>query len=149
MSFRLRPAESRDAAAIRALIRQGRINPIGLDWRRFWLAVDAKDRVIGCGQVKPHTDGTRELASIAVSAQWRGRGVARALIEKLVADHPPPLYLTCRARLGALYARFGFTPVPLADLSPHFRRIWRIYRAFRWLFREGEGLLVMRLGLLE
>lgn len=146
MSFHIRPAQRQDAPAIRALVRQVRINPSSLDWQRFWLAVDDDDRIIGCGQVKPHADGTRELASIAVRPEWRGQGIARALIERLLANNPPPLYLTCRARLEALYGRFGFIPVPPAELPLYFRRIWRVYRVVHWLFREGQGLLVMRLG---
>jgi hypothetical protein len=35
-----------------------RINPMDLDWRHFWLVVDQDDSLIGCGQIKPHSDGT-------------------------------------------------------------------------------------------
>ena len=30
---------------------------MALDWHRFILAIDPFGKVIGCGQVKPHSDG--------------------------------------------------------------------------------------------
>ena len=52
-----RPAQASDEAAIKALIRAVNINPIGLKWQRFMVAVDENGRLIGCGQIKPHRDG--------------------------------------------------------------------------------------------
>lgn len=141
--FHLRSATDLDAPAIRVLVREAGINPFGLDWRRFILAVDTGGRIIGCGQVKPHRDGSRELASIVVHPSWRLKGVARAIIEQLLADHPGTLYLTCRESLGEFYARFGFKPAQLEEMSPYFRRL-AVLPAF--LKRTGimkEGLLVM------
>jgi len=77
-SYHLRPAQVKDAASIRRLIWQVHINPTGLDWHHFWVAVDAQDSLLGCGQLKPHGDGSLELASIAVQPQQRGKGIARA-----------------------------------------------------------------------
>lgn len=139
----LRNATQQDAAAIRALVHEAGINPLGLDWRRFILAVDAEGRVIGCGQIKPHRDGSHELASIVVHPAWRLKGVARSIIERLLADHPGTLYLTCRERLGKFYAKFGFQVAQRDEMSPYFRRL-AVLPAF--LQRTGimkEGLLVM------
>ncbi len=139
----LRSASAGDAQAIRALIRSAQINPVGLDWRRFTLAVDGSGRLVGCGQIKPHRDGSRELASIAVVPEWRGRGVARALIEHLLETHPGTLYLTCRASLGSLYASFGFQVVDESEMPTYFRWVSRTVRLMRRLGLAGEGLLVM------
>ncbi len=139
----LRSASAGDAQAIRALIRSAQINPVGLDWRRFTLAVDGSLRLVGCGQIKPHRDGSRELASIAVVPEWRGRGVARALIEHLLETHPGTLYLTCRASLGSLYASFGFQVVDESEMPTYFRWVSRAVRLMRRLGLAGEGLLVM------
>ena len=109
--FTLRPATQADFPAIRRLIHEVGINPMALDWRRFTIAVDANDRLVGCGQVKPHKDGSRELASIAVLPEWRKQGVARAIILHLLETQPRPLYLTCRGRLGPFYEKFGFQDV--------------------------------------
>lgn len=139
----MRPARREDAAAIRALILAVRINPTGLVWRRFLLAVDEEDRLIGCGQVKPHRDGTYELASIAVQPQYRGRGVARAIIERLLATNPPPLYLTCRESLRPFYEKFGFVVLQEEELPPYFRRLRRwadFMRSRGWM---KERLIIM------
>ncbi len=125
--YDIRPACSQDAAAIRRLIRQVGINPFGLDWRRFLIAVDAEGELIGCGQVKPHRDGTRELASIAVNPDYRNQGIASAVIQRLLAENPPPLYLICRPSLQAFYVRFGFTSASLAEIPAAYRWMRRIF----------------------
>src|SRR5512144_1370778 len=124
---------------------------MGLDWPRFVVAVAEDGRLIGCGQIKVHEDGSRELASIAVAADWRGQGVAKALIDHLVASHvghgagqTPPLYLTCRAGLGAFYERFGFRAIPPNEAPPYFQRVARLVDTLHILRLSKEGILVMR-----
>ncbi len=147
-SFTLRPALAADQPAIRALIHAVGINPIGLDWRRFILAVDDQGGMIGCGQVKPHGGGSSEtaleLASIAVRPAWRRRGVARAVITSLIETHPGTLYLTCRAPLGILYEKFRFKPIGSAEMPPYFRRLRRLVSFVQRLFSQPDQLLVMR-----
>ena len=142
--FTLRPGTASDVPFIRALVRAARINPTGLDWRRFVVAVTSEGEVIGCGQVKLHRDGSRELASLVVAPAWRGRGVARAIIEHLLATHPGELYLMCRSRLGPLYERFGFRAIDEAEMPKYFRRVSRLARLVEVLRKEGETLWVMR-----
>lgn len=142
--FRLRLATAHDAAAIRALVRRGKINPAGLDWRRFVVAVTPQQEVIGCGQIKPHRDGSLELASIVVDPAWRRRGVARAVIQQLLADHPGEFFLMCRSRLGPFYDQFGFRPVEINEIPPYFRRISRLFNLFSRLVIGQDGLLVMK-----
>ncbi len=72
--FRIRPATADDAPVVRALIRRVRINPTGLDWRRFLVAEGPEGMIIACGQVKPHGDGTRELSSVAVAEAGEAEG---------------------------------------------------------------------------
>ena len=147
--FALRPATSADFPAIRGLIRLVQINPIDLDWQRFVIAVTPEGEMIGCGQVKPHGDGSRELASIAVTPPWRKQGVARAIIEHLTANEPGTLYLTCRANLGPFYTRFGFKAIEQQEMPPYFRRISRLMKALGILHVVGERLLVMKRENLE
>ena len=147
--FALRPATSADFPAIRGLIRLVQINPIDLDWQRFVIAVTPEGEMIGCGQVKPHGDGSRELASIAVTPPWRKQGVARAIIEYLTANEPGTLYLTCRANLGPFYTRFGFKAIEQQEMPPYFRRISRLMKALGILHVVGERLLVMKRENLE
>ena len=141
---RLRLATREDQAIIHRLVHQANINPLDLDWQRFLLAVDEAGAALGCGQVKPHRDGSRELASIVVIESWRRRGVARALIERLMADAGPPLWLTCRSGLVPLYVRFGFGLVGPDEPQPaYFRRVRRLAAAFGMLAGSGESLAVM------
>jgi N-acetylglutamate synthase-like GNAT family acetyltransferase len=141
--FRLRPAVKVDAPAIRKLIWQAHINPMSLDWERFIVAVNEQDQVIGCAQIKPHYDGTHELASIAVQPEQRCRGIARALIEQLLSDSPRPLYLTCRSSLQPLYEKFGFRVLAPQEMTTYFHRLWRFVRIWTLLSRRTETMLVM------
>jgi len=141
----IRPANAGDAAAIRRLIHTVGINPLGLDWRRFRVVEAPSGEMLGCGQVKPHADGSRELASIAVWPQYRGMGVARAVIEQLLSENQPPLYLTCRSSLRPLYEKFGFQVLPVEAMPPYFRRVTRLFRLLRRVWPGPEDLLVMRL----
>ena len=102
-----RPAVADDQYAITAIVRAARINPRDLDWQRFLLAQAGQD-VIGVGQVKPHDDGSRELASIAVVPEWQGNGVGGALIRALLARETGPLHLMCADDRECYYERFGF-----------------------------------------
>lgn len=130
-SYRLRTAQASDQEGIRSLIRAVRINPMGIHWQRFVIAVDAADTLIGCGQVKQHGDGSRELASIAVVRSWRKQGVARAIIQHLLQAQPHPLWLTCISRLIPFYTQFGFHEVTdTAEMPLYFRWVCRLYRLF-------------------
>ena len=138
----LRNARKDDADDIKAIIHLVRINPMGLDWRRFLLACLANGEVVACAQVKPHADGTFELASLAVRPAWRRRGLARHLIEQLLSQSPRPIYLTCRTGLRAFYEKFGFRALASDELTPYFHRIKRLADIF--LYWKDESLLIMR-----
>lgn len=138
-----RPATADDSAAIKSLIALVRINPMSLDWERFLLASTPDGELVACGQIKPHSEGTLELASIAVHPDWRGRGLAREIIQRLLADSQRPVYLTCRSDLESFYVKFGFHTLTVSELTPYFRRIQKL--ANLMMFREGMSLSVMRL----
>jgi len=142
--YSLRHATAVDAGIIHQIIASVQINPISLNWRRFVLAINQEGRIIGCGQVKPHGDGSRELASIAVLPDWRGMGIARRIIEHLLEQYPGTLYLTCRSQLGPLYQKFGFQTIQRAEMPPYFQRLSRIVALFNKLFRRPDQLLVMK-----
>lgn len=141
----IRPARESEAAQIRALIYQNGLNPTGLDWKRFVVAVDDRDQIIGVGQLKPHGGGVVELASLAVYPERRGKGVARAIIEHLVQEGPRPLYLMCRSSLGPLYEKFGFRTIDYDEMPRYFQRISKLAALAASLNRYGERLLVMKL----
>ncbi len=139
----LRKAREADAKTIRLIIREARINPLALKWQHFILAVDENDRVVGTGQIKTHYDSTRELASIAVIPAFQGKGIATLIIERLMVENPPPLFLTCRTSLGSFYRKFGFEPLSQSDLAGYFARLLRIGNFFRKVGLTHDGMLVM------
>jgi amino-acid N-acetyltransferase len=140
----LRPAGAEDAAAIKALVHGARLNPFGLSWQRFTVAVDARGRIVGCVQLKRHRGGSRELASLVVARPWRGRGIGRALIRHTKRKAGLPLWLMCAGRLAPFYRRFGFRQVTQAGAMPHyFAAIYLLFRLFGRFARRERRLAVM------
>jgi len=141
----IRPARETDAAQIRDLIHLVGINPMGLDWKRFVVAVNDQDEMLGCGQLKPHGQEILELASIAVYPKQQGKGLARLIIEHLLKDSPRPLYLMCESGLGPMYQKFGFRPVPYEEMPRYFQRISKLAGLVTTLAQREERLLIMKL----
>lgn len=141
----IRPARETDASQIQDLIHLVGINPMGLDWRRFVLAVDERDETIGCGQLKPHGKDVLELASIAVYPEHQAKGVARAIIEHLLKDSPRPLYLMCQSSLGSFYEKFGFQGISYEEMPRYFQRMSKLVGLVTTLARREERLLIMKL----
>lgn len=144
--YEIRPAVESESAQIKDLIHLVGINPTGLDWRRFIVAVDEQGRVVACGQVKPHGRGNEilELASIAAHPDHRGRGLARRIIEALLERTPRPLYLMCMAHNGPMYEKFGFAPLAYEQMPRYFQRIKKVFDVANVVWREDD-LLVMKL----
>lgn len=139
----IRPAMKSDARAILDLVVEGKINPTGLDWERFIVAEYKSGEVVGCGQIKPHRDGSKELASIAVTEKWRGKGVARKVIEALLENQTGRLYLMCGSKLGSFYEKFGFRALDKHEMPKYFRRISQITSLVSPLIADGQFLLIM------
>lgn len=139
----MRAARPEDQAEILKLVKAGGINPTGLNWQRFVVAAGPGGAVIGCAQLKPHRDGSVELASLAVLEERRGQGIARFLIENLLEQHPATLYLMCRSGLGPLYEKFGFTALAQEEMPRYFRRVSKLFSTVEPFRRGKETLLVM------
>jgi N-acetylglutamate synthase-like GNAT family acetyltransferase len=142
--FTIQPAKFEHANQIRNLVLRSGINPTGLDWKRFLVAESTDSGFIGCGQIKAHADGTHELASIAVEPKWRGRGVARAIIEALLVSYAGELFLMCQSSLGAMYEKFGFVGITETEMPTYFRRVSKLAGVVANLAKSNERLLVMR-----
>ena len=144
MPLIIRPASAADHATIRAIVRAAQINPIGIEWPRFLVAASG-EQVVGIGQVKPHGDGSRELASIAVVPAWQGRGIASMIVRALLARETGTLHLMCVPEMSAYYTRFGFRSLERAELPPYFRRIDQAVRLISPLTAGRlRGPVVMR-----
>jgi N-acetylglutamate synthase-like GNAT family acetyltransferase len=144
-NFSLRPAREVEAAQIKDLIHFVGINRMDLDWKRFIVAVNDQDEMIGCGQLKPHGKDILELASLAVYPEHQGKGIGRALVEYLLKDSPRPLYLICESSVGLLYEKFGFREIPYEEMPHYFQRISKLAGLVTTLARREERLLVMKL----
>jgi N-acetylglutamate synthase-like GNAT family acetyltransferase len=140
----LRPATEDDIKTIRHLVRIGQINPSGLHWKRFILAETREGEVIGIGQVKSHRDGSHELASIVVHPDWRGRGVARKIIEHLHGKYHSDLYLMCRAEMGPMYEKFGYQALTPEEMPSYFKRIMRMLGFLGRVGGNGDRVLIMK-----
>ncbi len=136
-----RPATEADQPTILRMVHSAGINPLGLDWRRFLVAEEG-GRIVAIGQIKPHGDGSRELASLVVVPERRGQGIGSAMVSRLMGMAGTPLYLTCRAGLQTYYSRFGFRAIGPEEMPPYFRRVARLMNLFAPV--DGPRLVVMR-----
>jgi N-acetylglutamate synthase-like GNAT family acetyltransferase len=114
---------------------------MSLNWPNFVVA-EEDGAVVGIGQVKPHGDGSRELASLAVVAARQGQGIGSTIIKALLARERGILHLTCRRQLGGYYERFGFRRLEPAEFPPYFRRMIPVINLVARFF--GTQILVMR-----
>ena len=88
MSHIIRQAERKDLPAIEQLVHSNQLNPNRLNWKRFIVATDEKDTLIGCGQIKPHFDGSYELASLVVEQNRRSLGLIKDFLIALLERSP-------------------------------------------------------------
>ena len=144
-NYTIRPALESESTQIKDLIKLVGINPTGLDWKRFLVAVNENGQVIACGQIKPHGGDIRELASIAALPEYRRQGIARAVIEMLVRENPKPLYLMCISHNGPMYEKFGFQVIADEQMPRYFSRIKKLFDITDVFRKTEEDLLVMKL----
>ncbi len=142
MPLALRPATAVDEKKIKSLIHQTRINPLNLNWQRFIVA-EEEGAFVGCVQIKPHKDGVRELASLAVAPEKQGQGIGSRLVEALLEREPGELYLMCLKHMAPYYQRFGFVEVQGAAIP----RSLKFYERAAGLLAKlsgGEGISIMK-----
>ena len=103
----IRTATAADRETINGLVRNARLNPTGLDWRRFLVAGDGEE-LVGVGPIKLHGDGTRELASQVVVPRRQGRSVGAVIVLALLAREASPIFLYCAQGLIAITSASAF-----------------------------------------
>jgi N-acetylglutamate synthase-like GNAT family acetyltransferase len=145
LNYKIRPALETESKQITDLIHLVGIIPSGLDWRRFVVAVDEAGKVLSCGQLKPHGEGIVELASIATLPEYRGQGLAHAVMDDLLQKAPRPLYLMCIAHNGPMYEKLGFHAISVEEMPKYFRRIRKLFDVTEVFRKPGEELLIMKL----
>ena len=125
--MRVRLAAPAEVPAIAALLARSGLPVAGVEelWRT-WVAVDdgVDDRewLLGCAGLERHGPADQQaylLRSLAVRPEARGTGVGAALVAAALDAVPagrPVALLTETA--ATWFPRFGFRPVPRADLDP-------------------------------
>jgi amino-acid N-acetyltransferase len=121
----VRPATETDQVAIRALVRSERLNPYGLDWPNFLVAVGSGG-LVGAVQLRRHRDGSRELGSLVVRQEARRQGIASRLINTLLAGMNERVLLITAEAFAARYERWGFRQIEPAAAPAAIRRNYRI-----------------------
>jgi amino-acid N-acetyltransferase len=117
----VRRAVARDQQAITQLVRSERLNPHGLGWANFVVAVMG-NTVVGAVQMRQHADGSRELGSLVVGRAHRGRGIAGRLISALLARHTGTVHVITRRANAGHYRRWGFAVIGPCDAPRSVRR---------------------------
>jgi N-acetylglutamate synthase-like GNAT family acetyltransferase len=139
MEVAIRPAAAEEQAAVRALLGGERVNPLGIDWRNFLVAV-AGGAVVGCVQLRPAGPGAVELGSLVVRADLRRQGLGARLIEAALARAGGRRVLAVTAAARApFFARWGFRPVGLRATP------WPVRR--NWLLGQAGSLVALASGL--
>jgi N-acetylglutamate synthase-like GNAT family acetyltransferase len=103
------------------------------------LVAELEGRIVGVGQVRPHLDGSRELASLAVAPDVRRRGIGSQLVKALLAREHGPLHLFCRRGLRGYYRRFGFEVVQAEALGWELRLLHQLSQAALHLLARLGG----------
>ncbi|HEY1013835.1 MAG TPA: GNAT family N-acetyltransferase [Herpetosiphonaceae bacterium] len=147
--LKLRPATAADQPVITQMIAEADLNPRGLEWPRFLVVADGEE-VVGIGQIKRHSDGTSELASLAVRPAYQDRGIGYALMAALLAREPGRLHLMCANNMEPYYQRYGFRSLRFAEYPRYFKRLYPLLLGMTALARlrgwRGHVLVMRRDG---
>jgi amino-acid N-acetyltransferase len=123
----VRRARSDDQPVITAMVRRARLNPAGLHWEQF--VVGERDgRAVGVAQLRRHSDGTKELASLVVEPGAREHGIATQMVDALLADETAAVYALIDRRFVGHFARWGFRQVGRNELPRPVSRTYLIGR---------------------
>jgi amino-acid N-acetyltransferase len=124
----VRRARPDDQPVITAMVRRARLNPAGLHWEQF--VVGERDgRAVGVAQLRRHSDGTKELASLVVEPGAREHGIATQMVDALLADETAAVYALIDRRFAGHFARWGFRQVGPGELPRPVTRTYLIGRA--------------------
>ena len=121
---RVRSANPEDLAAVEALLVASGLPLAGVReaFPGFVVAVHGDD-VIGVAGLEVHGEHAL-LRSVAVATEWRGRGVGRALVERVIADATSRGLQTIHlltTTAERYFPSFGFTTVARSDVPATLR----------------------------
>ncbi|WP_394940782.1 GNAT family N-acetyltransferase [Psychromicrobium sp. YIM B11713] len=103
----------------------------------FWTARDG-ETLLGCGALKRLSEAAGEIKSMRTTSKARGRGVAGAVLEGIVAEATARGYRDLYLETGVedyfaparrLYQKFGFVECqPFADYRPDPNSVFMVRR---------------------
>jgi ribosomal protein S18 acetylase RimI-like enzyme len=100
----IRAAVALDQGAITRLVQGERLNPNGLAWQNFIVAV-VGGAVVGAVQMRQHDDDSLELGSLVVHREHRRRGIAGRMITVLLNQHPSRVHVITHHKNAVHYRR--------------------------------------------
>jgi len=107
----IRKARQTDMAKINSIALKYDLDSNDMEFQQFIVAEEA-GKIVGFGRLLPH-EGCIELGTIGVVEEYRGKGIAKKIIERLLD----------LVRAACLPARQGLKPAPsvyLTTLIPSF-----------------------------
>lgn len=114
-------------------------------FREFVVAVDAQERVVGCGALRVYSDQLAEIASLAVDESVHGAGIGRRLVERLAQEARDLGIRTVFALTlqELFFHRLGFRTVP-RDNFPG--KVWADCRSCPKLHACDEIAVALEVG---
>jgi amino-acid N-acetyltransferase len=98
--------------------------------QEFWVAVDADDRVLGCGALHVMWEDLAEIRTVAVNPAHRGRKIGHQIVARLldVARDLGVRRVFCLTFETRFFGSFGFTEIDGAPV-PHsvYEQLLRSY----------------------
>ncbi|MFF5085146.1 amino-acid N-acetyltransferase [Actinoplanes sp. NPDC000266] len=98
--------------------------------QEFWVAVDDRDRVYGCGALHVMWEDLAEIRTVAVDPATRGQKIGRRIVEHLleVAREVGVARVFCLTFETRFFGSFGFTEIDGAPV-PHavYEQLLRSY----------------------
>ena len=98
--------------------------------QEFWVAVDERDRVLGCGALHVMWEDLAEIRTVAVHPECRGRKIGHRIVERLIdaARELGVARVFCLTFETRFFGSFGFTEIDGAPVPhPVFEQLLRSY----------------------
>jgi len=106
----IRKARQTDMAKINSIALKYDLDSNDMEFQQFIVAEEA-GKIVGFGRLLPH-EGCIELGTIGVVEEYRGKGIAKKIIERLLdlvragLKPAPSVYLT--TLIPSFFEQFGF-----------------------------------------
>lgn len=118
--MRLRRATRDDADWINAAYASVHFQPSDVD-RELLIVAEEEGERMGIGRLVPAGERAYELGGMLVFERYRGRGVARAIIDELLRHAGgAEVYCIPFAELEPIYAKAGFAVIEEDDALPEY-----------------------------